>query len=233
MTTTATSLDDIRAAREVIRGRLHRTPMLTSRVLGERAGVALFLKAENLQKTGAFKVRGVLEQASPPVGRGEAPGPDHDLGRQPRPGAGLRRGCRGAARDDRDAGQREFDQGRGMHGVRRGGRRRRHRARGVRESRGAPARARVDPRPPVQRSVRDRRPGHRRARDPRGRAGRRHRVRRDRRRGPDLRGGRRDQAEPTPRAGHRGRTRGRAHADRGAAAHAPVQRSRCRRSRTA
>jgi len=62
MPTTATSLDDIRAAREVIRGRLHRTPMLTSRILGERAGVQLFLKAENLQKTGAFKVRGVLNK---------------------------------------------------------------------------------------------------------------------------------------------------------------------------
>jgi threonine dehydratase len=58
----ATNLDDIRAAQEVIRGRLHRTPMLSSRIIGERAGVRLSLKAENLQKTGSFKVRGVLNK---------------------------------------------------------------------------------------------------------------------------------------------------------------------------
>jgi len=58
----ATSLDDIRAARAVIQGRVHRTPLVTSRLLGERAGVRLFLKAENLQKTGSFKPRGVFNR---------------------------------------------------------------------------------------------------------------------------------------------------------------------------
>ena len=62
MATAATTLDDIRAAQRVIRGRLHRTPVFTSRILGERAGVDLYLKAENLQKTGSFKVRGVLNK---------------------------------------------------------------------------------------------------------------------------------------------------------------------------
>ena len=41
MATAATTLDDIRAAQRVIRGRLHRTPVFTSRILGERAGVDL------------------------------------------------------------------------------------------------------------------------------------------------------------------------------------------------
>ncbi|HYM70761.1 MAG TPA: threonine/serine dehydratase [bacterium] len=59
---TSTTMDDIRAARAVIHGRVHRTPLLTSRILGERAGVRLFLKAENLQKTGSFKPRGVLNK---------------------------------------------------------------------------------------------------------------------------------------------------------------------------
>ena len=45
-------------AAERIRGRVHRTPTLTSRSLGE--GVAL--KAELFQKTGSFKVRGVLNK---------------------------------------------------------------------------------------------------------------------------------------------------------------------------
>src|ERR671914_2019614 len=48
--------DDVLAAAERIRGRVHRTPTFTSATLG--AGVRL--KAELFQKTGSFKVRGVL-----------------------------------------------------------------------------------------------------------------------------------------------------------------------------
>ena len=54
------SLDEVLAARDVIAGRVHRTPVLSSTMLGERAGVRLFFKPELLQKTGSFKVRGVL-----------------------------------------------------------------------------------------------------------------------------------------------------------------------------
>jgi threonine dehydratase len=56
------SLDDVYAARERIAGRLHRTPMLTSRTLSERVGVPVHFKAELLQRTGAFKPRGVLNK---------------------------------------------------------------------------------------------------------------------------------------------------------------------------
>jgi threonine dehydratase len=56
------SLDDVYAARERIAGRLHRTPMLTSRTLSERVGVSVHFKAELLQRTGAFKPRGVLNK---------------------------------------------------------------------------------------------------------------------------------------------------------------------------
>jgi threonine dehydratase len=56
------SLDDVRAARERIAGRLHRTPMLSSRTLSERAGAEIAFKAELLQRTGAFKPRGVLSK---------------------------------------------------------------------------------------------------------------------------------------------------------------------------
>ncbi|HET8630445.1 MAG TPA: threonine/serine dehydratase [Thermomicrobiales bacterium] len=51
---------DIRAARERIAGRVHHTPLLTSQTLGQQIGARAWLKAENLQKTGAFKVRGAL-----------------------------------------------------------------------------------------------------------------------------------------------------------------------------
>lgn len=56
-------LADVRRARERIGDRVHRTPLFSATLLGRRAGdVALHLKAENLQKTGSFKVRGVLNK---------------------------------------------------------------------------------------------------------------------------------------------------------------------------
>src|SRR5581483_3536069 len=51
-------LDRIRAAHDRIRGRIHRTPVLTSASLDAAAGAKLFFKCENLQKVGAFKARG-------------------------------------------------------------------------------------------------------------------------------------------------------------------------------
>ena len=54
----AASIDDIRAAAGRIKGVGHRTPILTSQTLDEMAGRKLFFKCENLQKVGAFKLRG-------------------------------------------------------------------------------------------------------------------------------------------------------------------------------
>lgn len=56
------SIRDIREAAERIRGKVHRTPLLSSTQLGDRAGVRLLLKCENLQKTGSFKARGALHK---------------------------------------------------------------------------------------------------------------------------------------------------------------------------
>jgi threonine dehydratase len=52
------SLDDVRAAAHRIEGVAHRTPVLTSRALDEAVGATVLLKAENLQRVGAFKFRG-------------------------------------------------------------------------------------------------------------------------------------------------------------------------------
>ena len=52
------SLDDVRAAAARIEGLAYRTPVLTSRALDEATGATVFLKAENLQRVGAFKFRG-------------------------------------------------------------------------------------------------------------------------------------------------------------------------------
>jgi threonine dehydratase len=58
------SLDDVELARERVAGRLHRTPMLSSRTLSERVGADVSFKAELLQRTGSFKPRGVLNKLS-------------------------------------------------------------------------------------------------------------------------------------------------------------------------
>lgn len=50
--------DDMLAARVRIAPYVHRTPVLTSRMLNEISGAELFFKCENLQKAGAFKARG-------------------------------------------------------------------------------------------------------------------------------------------------------------------------------
>ncbi|MEJ2677660.1 MAG: threonine/serine dehydratase [Gemmatimonadota bacterium] len=57
-----TDLREIRAAADAIAGRIHRTPLLSSRTLGQRIGATASLKAECLQKTGSFKARGALNR---------------------------------------------------------------------------------------------------------------------------------------------------------------------------
>ena len=52
------TVEDIRAAAGRIKGIAHRTPVVTSRTFDERAGVQAFFKCENLQRGGAFKIRG-------------------------------------------------------------------------------------------------------------------------------------------------------------------------------
>ncbi|MDX6414733.1 MAG: threo-3-hydroxy-L-aspartate ammonia-lyase [Gaiellaceae bacterium] len=56
------SLDDVYRARERIDGRLHRTPMLSSATLSRKVSAEVLFKAELLQRTGAFKPRGVLNK---------------------------------------------------------------------------------------------------------------------------------------------------------------------------
>lgn len=55
---------DVEAAARLLEGVAHRTPVLTSRRLDELAGGRLFLKAEHLQRVGAFKFRGAYTALS-------------------------------------------------------------------------------------------------------------------------------------------------------------------------
>jgi threonine dehydratase len=68
--------DDVVAAHGRIAHVVHRTPVITNRHVDERVGAAVFSKAENLQKVGAFKARGATNAVlSLPVdarGRGVA-----------------------------------------------------------------------------------------------------------------------------------------------------------------
>jgi threonine dehydratase len=62
---------DVLSAQEYLRGVVVRTPALRSTALDERAGCALVAKAECLQLTGSFKVRGALNRVRmlPPEAR--------------------------------------------------------------------------------------------------------------------------------------------------------------------
>lgn len=62
MTSFAASFADVRAAAERLRGIAHRTPVITSVSLDERTGAEAYLKAENLQRMGAFKFRGAFNR---------------------------------------------------------------------------------------------------------------------------------------------------------------------------
>jgi threonine dehydratase len=53
---------DFRQAHARIRDRIHRTPLLTSRMLSERTGFDVRLKAEMFQRTGSYKIRGPLNK---------------------------------------------------------------------------------------------------------------------------------------------------------------------------
>ncbi|HEY2785964.1 MAG TPA: pyridoxal-phosphate dependent enzyme [Fimbriiglobus sp.] len=54
----AASYADILSAADRIRGIAHRTPVMTSETLDRFAGLSVFVKCENLQKSGSFKYRG-------------------------------------------------------------------------------------------------------------------------------------------------------------------------------
>ena len=58
----ALTIDDVREAARRLKGRIHRTPVITSRSFDEASGHRVFFKCENLQRAGAFKIRGALNK---------------------------------------------------------------------------------------------------------------------------------------------------------------------------
>lgn len=61
---TLLSRQDIEEAHERIKPHAHRTPVLTSSTFDRRFGASLYFKCENLQKIGAFKIRGGINAVS-------------------------------------------------------------------------------------------------------------------------------------------------------------------------
>lgn len=58
------SLDDVIAAQGLLGGIVRPTPLEFSRALSERAGCDVYLKCENLQRAGSFKIRGAYTRMS-------------------------------------------------------------------------------------------------------------------------------------------------------------------------
>ena len=113
--------------------------MLSSQTLTERAGTTVALKAENLQRTGSFKLRGALAKIAA-LGEAMPRRRGHRQRREPRAGGRLRGPRAGRAVRRVHARGGADRQGRGRHGARRErASRRRHRRRVA--GRGARARA--------------------------------------------------------------------------------------------
>ncbi|MBE3551018.1 MAG: Threonine dehydratase [Brockia lithotrophica] len=58
----AVTPQDVFAARARLAGVVHRTPFKSSRTLSERFGASVYLKLENLQRTGSYKIRGAYNK---------------------------------------------------------------------------------------------------------------------------------------------------------------------------
>src|SRR6059036_2940833 len=56
------SIDDVHAAARRLRNRIHRSPVVSCQSMDDATGFAVFLKCENLQRAGAFKIRGALNK---------------------------------------------------------------------------------------------------------------------------------------------------------------------------
>lgn len=54
------NLCSIENAKKRLNGIIHKTPMTFSPILSELSGLSIYLKEENLQYTGTFKIRGAF-----------------------------------------------------------------------------------------------------------------------------------------------------------------------------
>ena len=60
----APTIQDVWRAQDVVRPHVYHTPLLHSRTLSTMTGATVYLKAENLQRAGSYKVRGATYKLS-------------------------------------------------------------------------------------------------------------------------------------------------------------------------
>ena len=63
-TSPTVTVDDVLAAQDLLRGIVRPTPLEFSRALSDRVGGEVYLKCENLQRAGSFKIRGAYTRMS-------------------------------------------------------------------------------------------------------------------------------------------------------------------------
>ena len=113
-TETGPTLADIQEARGRLAGIARVTPVYGSETFSRTVGRDVWLKAENLQRTGAFKVRGAVNRIATLSPEERASGRRGGERRQPRPGGRLG-GARGRdPRTDLRAAGRADGEGRGL-----------------------------------------------------------------------------------------------------------------------
>jgi len=77
------------AARETLRPVIRETPLIHSEVFSEECGNQVFIKPENLQVTGAFKIRGAYNKISQLSDIEKSQGCNRFVRRQPCTGCGA------------------------------------------------------------------------------------------------------------------------------------------------
>jgi len=72
--TYCTTFQDIKSAYQTIKPYINKTPLLQCSFINEKCSKNIFLKCENLQKTGSFKLRGALNAVKCSLKKGGNPG---------------------------------------------------------------------------------------------------------------------------------------------------------------
>lgn len=97
------TLEQFKNARSVLKGVIRETSLIDSPALSKGCGNRVYLKPENMQVTGAYKIRGAYYKISTLTQEQRERGLVTASAGQPRPGRGLRRPGRRGVRHHRHA----------------------------------------------------------------------------------------------------------------------------------
>ncbi len=83
------TLEKFEEASELVKRVTNPTKLVWSEYLSAQTGGKVYLKPENMQHTGAYKIRGAYYKISTMSEEERSQGTDHSVGREPRPGRGV------------------------------------------------------------------------------------------------------------------------------------------------